>query len=184
MGAGLGQDVAVRTYRLTGIGESQVADRLGETLLRATNPIVATYARVEAVDIRISGFGDGPAAAEALVEATARTILDELGTFVWATGDTTWSQAIGHRLGELGWTLSMIELGTGGQIAALFGDVPWLVSAERSANAGPDDTDVLASLAEAARTRGHSDVGLAVQAVERGGDTTTTIQVVTPTRAP
>jgi nicotinamide-nucleotide amidase len=39
---GLGTDVAVRTYRLTGIGESQVADILGEELLRRTNPEVAT----------------------------------------------------------------------------------------------------------------------------------------------
>ena len=35
---GLGAEVAVRTYRLTGIGESQLADRLGETLLRADEP--------------------------------------------------------------------------------------------------------------------------------------------------
>src|SRR6188472_3387329 len=43
---GLGAEVASRTYRLAGIGESQVAERLGETILRATNPIVATYARL------------------------------------------------------------------------------------------------------------------------------------------
>ena len=48
---GLGTEVAARTYRLTGIGESQVADLLGEPLLRATNPVVATYARTEAVDV-------------------------------------------------------------------------------------------------------------------------------------
>ena len=51
---GLGAEVASRTYRLAGIGESQVAELLGESLLRATNPIVATYARVEAVDVRVS----------------------------------------------------------------------------------------------------------------------------------
>ena len=45
------------TYRLAGIGESQVADMLGEPLLRTTNPIVATYARAEAVDVRISAIG-------------------------------------------------------------------------------------------------------------------------------
>src|SRR5204863_6489071 len=47
---GLGAPVSSRTYRLAGIGESQVAELLGEAMLRATNPIVATYARVEAVD--------------------------------------------------------------------------------------------------------------------------------------
>ena len=55
---GLGTDVAVRTYRLMGIGESQVAEILGEELLRGKNPEVATYARAEAVDVRISAVGD------------------------------------------------------------------------------------------------------------------------------
>ncbi|MEA2578185.1 MAG: hypothetical protein QOD78_1773, partial [Chloroflexota bacterium] len=54
---GLGADVAVRTYRLTGIGESQVAEILGEEILRTSNPEVATYARAEAVDVRISAVG-------------------------------------------------------------------------------------------------------------------------------
>ena len=40
--AGAGSRLVVRTLRLTGIGELQVADRLGEAILRATNPIVAT----------------------------------------------------------------------------------------------------------------------------------------------
>ena len=60
---GVGVETEVRTLRLTGIGESQVAERLGEPLLRATNPIVATYARQEAVDIRISARTDASGAA-------------------------------------------------------------------------------------------------------------------------
>ncbi|HEY8439341.1 MAG TPA: molybdopterin-binding protein, partial [Candidatus Limnocylindrales bacterium] len=54
---GTGADVATRTLRLAGIGESQVADLLGEPLLRATDPVVATYARADAVDVRISARG-------------------------------------------------------------------------------------------------------------------------------
>src|SRR4029079_15676193 len=56
---GLGADVAARTDRLMGIGESQVAEELGEALLRTANPEVASYARVEAVDVRVSAVG-GP----------------------------------------------------------------------------------------------------------------------------
>ena len=62
---GLGADVAARTYRLAGVGESQVAELLGEDLLRSTNPVVATYARVEAVDVRISAVGDDHRSASA-----------------------------------------------------------------------------------------------------------------------
>ena len=123
---GLGAEVASRTYRLAGIGESQVAELLGEPILRATNPIVATYARVEAVDVRISAVADGGRTAEELVEAAAAVVLEQLGDHVWATGETTWSQAIGARLDELGWTLAVVEIGTGGSLDALFGDAPWL----------------------------------------------------------
>ena len=35
---GLGADVAIRTFRLTGIGESAVAEILGEELLRRGDP--------------------------------------------------------------------------------------------------------------------------------------------------
>jgi competence/damage-inducible protein CinA-like protein len=122
---GLGTEVAARTYRLTGIGESQVAERLGETLLRATNPIVATYARVEAVDVRISAIAEFPRTADQLVDEAATTVLDLLAEHVWATGETTWSEAIGARLEELSWTLAAVEIGTGGSFGALLADAAW-----------------------------------------------------------
>ena len=96
---GLGAEVASRTYRLAGIGESQVAELLGEPMLRTTNPIVATYARVEAVDVRISAVADDVAGADDLVETAATVVLERLGSYVWATGETTWSEAIGRRDG-------------------------------------------------------------------------------------
>ncbi len=107
---GLGADVAAITYRLAGIGESQVADLLGEPLLRAPNPVVATYARAEAVDVRISAVGTAERSAAALVEPAAATVREHVGRFIWATGDTTWSGAIGSRLDELGWTLALVEI--------------------------------------------------------------------------
>ena len=54
---GLGLVGATRTLRLAGIGESQVAAELGEAILRAADPVVATYARSDAVDVRISARG-------------------------------------------------------------------------------------------------------------------------------
>ncbi len=51
---GLGRGLISRTLRLSGIGESQVADLLGEAVLRRSNPEIATYARADAVDVRLS----------------------------------------------------------------------------------------------------------------------------------
>lgn len=204
--SGLGTDVAVRTYRLTGIGESQLADLLGEPLLRATNPIVATYARADAVDIRVSATGDGSTSAEDLVEGAATSVLALVGDHVWATGETTWSGAIGNRLAELGWTLSIVEIGSAGQLASLLGDVPWLRFSEALAAdapgalahgddagdadgdaSGPDAStqatttpDALQRYAVRARELGGSEVGLALRARPRQGDTAASVVVVMP----
>jgi len=191
--AGLGAQVATRTYRLAGIGESQVADLLGDAILRASNPIVATYARAEAVDVRISAVGDGAGSADALVDAAAAIVLDRIGGHVWATGETTWSQALGARLAELGWTLAAVEIGTGGSVNALLGDAPWVRFDESIAVDAPaatahgvnedqedEPSDDLVRFAGRARELGGADVGLAVHARPRSGDTAVTIAVVTP----
>ena len=201
--SGLGAEVAVRTYRLTGIGESQVADRLGQPLLRATNPIVATYARVEAVDVRISATREGSTSAEDLVEAASKSVLALVGDHVWATGETTWSGAIGNRLEQLGWTLAIVEIGSAGQLASLLGDAPWLRFSEALAadspgalahgdDPGDDEThgddpggsagpDGLERYAARARELGGTDVGVALRARPRHGDTAASVVVVTPT---
>jgi nicotinamide-nucleotide amidase len=193
---GLGTEVSTRTYRLTGIGESQVADMLGEDLLRAKNPIVATYARTEAVDVRISAVADPPRSADDLVEAAAATVLEHLGTYVWATGDTTWSEAIGLRLAERGWTLAAVEIGTGGSLSSLIGDTDWFRFDEvigedaPAAHAHGDESDQvdeadanrsdLVRFARRARDVGGADVGLAIRTRFRSGDTAVSVAVATP----
>jgi nicotinamide-nucleotide amidase len=192
---GLGTDLAVRTYRLTGIGESQVADRLGEELLRATNPIVATYARTEAVDVRISAVAEPPRSAEDLVETAAASVLAELGSYVWGTGETTWSEAIGACLAKRGWSLSAVEIGTGGSLSALFGDADWFRFDEVIAEDAPaarahrgdagslDDESTGSDLlryARRARELGGSEVGMAVRTRFRSGDTAVSIALSTP----
>lgn len=198
---GLGAEVASRTYRLTGIGESQAAELLGEPILRATNPIVATYARVEAVDVRISATAAGDRSAEEIVESAATTVLDHLGSYVWATGETTWSEAVGARLDELGWTLAVVEIGTGGSVSTLFGDAPWVRFDEAIAPDAPaadahaseshqtaphgtedddDATDDLPRFARRARELGGAEVGLAVRARPRSVDTAVSIAISTP----
>lgn len=190
---GPAREQEVRTLRLTGIGESQVAERLGESLLRAANPIVATYARSDAVDVRIAArpdAGNGSTARSAVEVASAAEaeVLSAVGEHVWARGETTWPAAIGERLGELGWRAAVVEIGLGGELTALFGDATWLERSEsrREANAtgaGPSSPSIgLEEAAERARRDAGTDVGMAVRAAERGLDMAVSVAVATPLR--
>jgi nicotinamide-nucleotide amidase len=175
---GVGDDLAVRTLRLHGIGESQVAELLGETLLRATNPVVATYARHEAVDVRISARTEGTRSSEILADEAEATVSSVLGRFVWTRGATTWASAIDEALAARGWTLATSERGTGGALVGLLRGLPSLQRAEVLNDEGSPDT----ILEEAERVRAAADaqVGVAIHAIPRESDTRVVIGVVTP----
>ena len=75
------------------------------------------------------------------VEAAAAVVRERLGDHIWAEGDTTWADAVGGRLEARGWRLAVEEVGTAGQVAALFGDAPWLaLSRVRPGPTGRRDT--------------------------------------------
>jgi len=174
---GLGSELAVATFRLTGIGESAVADILGEELLRATNPVVATYARADAVDVRMSARPGGGRAAGELLDEVAAIVRARLGDHIWATGTTTWAEAIGDRLAELGWSLATWESGTAGTLATLLGELPTL----RRAVVEPAATGRPESAAVALGAETGADVVLAATAKAARSDTSVSVAVATAT---
>jgi nicotinamide-nucleotide amidase len=174
---GLGHEIVARTYRLHGIGESHVAELLGDALLRGRDPDVATYARVEAVDVRVAS--SGPGARERVDVATA-AVEELLGKYIWATGDTTWAEAVTTALTDRGWTLAFAERGMGGALTALLGGLDAVLRTESAASDGDGEVTDLTDLAETVRIAAGSDVGLAVRAVPRGEDTAVTVTVRTP----
>jgi nicotinamide-nucleotide amidase len=183
---GTGADVATRTLRLAGIGESQVADLLGEPLLRATDPVVATYARADAVDVRISARGtaaDGTSAADRVASTTAR-VEALLGAYVWAEGATSWADAIEAALGG-DHRLAVVEIGTGGSLGALIGGRDWIRFAETlsagTATAGSHaSASGLEHLARRAAELGESAHAVALRVRPRGRDTAVSVVVIGP----
>jgi nicotinamide-nucleotide amidase len=176
---GLGREHATRTYRLTGIGESSVADLLGEPFLRAANPIVATYARADAVDVRISARSDSSGSAKELVDAASAVVLAALGDHVWGNVDDTWTAVLGRELSLRGWNVAVVEAGTGGSTVGLLGPGPWL-SGWAIGRPGLVLDKGLAEHAEEARRSSAASVGLAVRARESGEDTTVEFAVAGP----
>jgi nicotinamide-nucleotide amidase len=189
---GLGRETVVRTYRLAGIGESTVAARLGERLLRAANPVVATYARSDAVDVRITAVSaDGHTAIE-LVDEAESEVLAAIGDHVWGRDGDTWPEVLGRLLAARGWTAALVEIGTGGAASGLLGESPWLLEARLltgpAASTGGTATAEARSVAAlplpelAARVRyeAGASIGMAVRVTESAGDTHVDLAVVGP----
>jgi nicotinamide-nucleotide amidase len=180
---GVGAESVVRTLRLTGVGESQVAEVLGETLLRATNPVVATYARRDAVDVRISARAGGGRSAGELADEAEAAVLAAFGERVWARGDTTWADALAEALDARGWTIATSEAGTGGALVGLLRDMAAVVRAEvlaLPADETPASDAALLAAAETVRGAGPAEVGLAIHATPHGKDLDVRIAIVTP----
>ncbi|MGH2466833.1 MAG: competence/damage-inducible protein A [Candidatus Limnocylindrales bacterium] len=171
---GLGRDRAATTLRLTGIGESDVAALIGEPVLRAANPDVATFARDDAVDVRIAArAADGRSAAD-LVASSLATLEPLLAGWIFARDEEGWPEALGRRLGDR--RVATVEVGTGGRLVALVGAAPWLARADVM----PASDLPLGGLAERAREAAGADLGLAVRARPQDGDTAIEIAIAAP----
>jgi nicotinamide-nucleotide amidase len=171
---GLGTDRAAIVLRLTGVGESALVDLIGEGTLRAANPVVATYAREEAVDVRISARAAGGRSAEALVRDAEATLVPRIGRFVFARGNETWADALARRLA--GRTVASVECGTAGAFAGLAASSSWLLRGEVLRTLPGD----LRLAAEAARQAASADIGLAVRVRPRGVDLAVGIGLARP----
>ena len=200
---GLGDGRVVRNLRTYGIGESMVVDRLGDAWLRRANPVVATYAGADWLDIRVSAVDevdpDGrPVGAAEIVEAAVGRIREALPGHVWAEGRTTWAELVTAALETSKTSLATIEAGTRGQLGLLLADVPGLAhavsvgGAGSPAGAGSVDAgglpspsgfggDLEAAAARVAREGGAS-LGLAVAAHDGPPATRVEVAVASPSQ--
>ena len=192
---GLGVETATVTLRTTGIGESTIAERLGALLDLGANPTIATYARADAVDVRISAAPGPSDDAAVLIAVAEREVMARIGDHVWARGATTWPEAIADALDARGWSLGVRESGLRSAMASLLGEglgdrltqvmatgEPSETMAYDTGPAGRADSsrDRLFDEARSVRATSGADVGLAVRATTTGGDMAVSIAVVDP----
>jgi nicotinamide-nucleotide amidase len=105
-----------RIYRLTGIGESQVEERIGEKLEARGDLEIGYCARPSEVDFRLIGSTD-------IIAAADRDIRNTLGEWIYSDGPPL-EAALVHLLREKKLTLAVAESCTGGSLAARLTDVP------------------------------------------------------------
>lgn len=177
---GIGTDRAERTLRLTGVGESMLVGLIGDDVLRRDNPRVATYARPDAVDVRVTAVSADGVAATELVDRTVEELRPRVGRYVFAENGEGWPHALSRALGRR--RLATLEIGTAGELLALLGNAECLQFGQllRSGAAAEHAAQNLTLYAERVREMSGADVGLAVHAAERDGDMRVLVAVATP----
>jgi len=185
----VGAALFTRILRVAGLGESSVEERLGD-LIRGDNPTVATYAKRDAVNVRLTAKAATEDEARALVESVEGRARAALGRHVFGADAETPQSAALALLIERGLTLATMESCTGGLLASLLTDVPgssavfvgglvsyatevkeaWGVPPEVIAAHGVISVETARAMARAARERFGADVGVGITGVA-GPDT-------------
>lgn len=119
----LGGLIFTRILRVTGLGESTVEERLG-VLVRSDNPTLATYAKNDAVDVRITAKAQTREEAERMVTEMEAQARNRLGHHVFGTDKQTLASIVGEQLLARKQTLAVMESLTGGQLSNTITDVP------------------------------------------------------------
>jgi nicotinamide-nucleotide amidase len=150
--------------RTLGIGESAVAELLGELTLQS-HPFVGTYAKDDGVHIRVTAAANDAALAESLLHETLGDARRRLQRFIYAEDDRPLAEVLLDALRARGLTIAVSEAGTGGRFGSLLlsepGAADVVLGTLAVANASEQDAEALADDAVA---QFQSDVGVGIAA--------------------
>lgn len=111
----------VKTFKTSGIGESLVADMLGELTLNG-NPSVATYAKRDGVHVRVAAKADDEASAESLAGPVVRRVAELLGDGVWGEDDEELASLVANELASRSLSVAVAEGASQGLLSQLLGE--------------------------------------------------------------
>jgi nicotinamide-nucleotide amidase len=178
-----GAVIVSSVIRLTGLGESAVAEMLDDLFEASTNPSVAYLASMGEVKVRLTAKASSRSDARLLLRPVVDEISGRLGDVVFSVADASLEETVLQLLAGRGLTLACAESLTGGSVAARLTAVPGasrsflgsavvygLDSKQRILGVAPetlDDPGVVSEacaleLAAGARRRFGSDIALAL----------------------
>src|SRR5256712_2696020 len=115
--------IFTRILRVSGLGESAVEERL-DGLIHSTNPTLATYAKSDAIDVRITAKATTSEEAERQVAEMEVQVRQLLRHHIFCTGKDTLQSVVGDLLQARSPSLAVIESLTGGLLSSIITDVP------------------------------------------------------------
>jgi nicotinamide-nucleotide amidase len=116
--AKIGEVIFSRTLKTFGFGESGLDEMLSKFLTSA-NPTLATYTKIDGVQIRITAKGADRRTAEEMVKKREAEIRGMLGQYIWGTDNDVIEDVIGRRLDSQNLTLAAMESYTCGGLTEI-----------------------------------------------------------------
>jgi nicotinamide-nucleotide amidase len=104
-----------RTFRLTGIGESDVDSRIADIYRRYRNPVTTILASLGVIELHFLGRSkNSDAEARRLTDELADKVRERLREFIFAEEDVSLAEAVVRELKRRGLTLAVAESCSGG----------------------------------------------------------------------
>ena len=113
-----------RTFKIIGLGETQVEKLLMDLIQAQSNPTIAPYAKVGDVHVRITAAAPSQAEAEKLLAPLTLEINRRLAPYVYSDTDATLAEVVLNLLQEQNHTLAIAESCTGGLMTSDIVSVP------------------------------------------------------------
>jgi len=115
--------IFTRLLRVWGLGESAVEERL-DSVIHSNNPTVATYAKSDAIDVRITAKAETREQAEQQVAEMEMRVRLILGHYIFGVDKDTLQSVIGKHLSSRNQWLAVMESLTGGLLSSTITDYP------------------------------------------------------------
>jgi len=122
--AGDGTVVRSATLRTTGIGESSIADRLGELGKGVNGLSLAFLPGVAGVDLRLTPKGRGSVDTDAALAEGARILREELDGSIYGEGGASLASVVIDLCRDAAMRIAVAESCTGGMLGSHITDVP------------------------------------------------------------
>ncbi len=114
--------IVSRTFKILGIGESSVEERLGE-IIHGSNPTAATYAKQDGIHVRLAARAADASLAQALIASVEAQVRELFGDALYGVDEETLTDAVARLIRQRNLTLGIAEAGIGGTLcASLTGD--------------------------------------------------------------
>lgn len=108
--------IKARILHTAGMGESVIDEHIGE-FEKLTNPTVGLAAHYGVVDIRITAKAASEEEADSLIAQVETAIRQKLGNVIYGVNDETLESVVLSALRSFGYTLTVVEIGTGGELS-------------------------------------------------------------------